>query len=977
MESEAHYAIIAKRQFVRGIFLLLFFVVSLVFRVGASDLALDPEEADWVAKHKVLRIGVTPDWPPFEYIDKNGDYRGLSADFIRLVTESLGIKLEIVSADDSWDVVMKKLKNKELDGVGSIFVSEARRPYINFSHPYVDVPHLIIVREKDESFARMEDLNGRKLAYMRGWVCQEFIERDYPGIRLSLSPALEGMIGQVLLGTSDAGLIDFASLAYYSRLHNLSGLKVAMISPYAPKLAFGFPESDKVAAALFDKAMAAVPEEKLEQIKDKWLRGPDTNARKFKIALQSLAGIAFIALLVFFWNVLLQRRVAERTKALEKEIEQNRRQAVAIKESEGKIRAIFDQTLQFIGLLTIDGTLIEANKSSMEFVKGEPEDLIGRKFWETPWWSHSAELQAKLKESIEQVAQGAIIRFESTHKDFNGKIHYIDFSLKKYQDEFSRIDYLIAEGHDISQEHESLMSLKDSEERFRLLFESSPDPCWLIQDEKFIECNVSAMILFGFKAKDDFLGLHPAALSPEYQPDGQLSYAVANEIMAKGLAKGVVRFEWEHKRLDGSIFPVEITLSSVMLKGKLALYCIGRDLTERRKAEQESKRLQEQFLQAQKMESIGRLAGGVAHDFNNLLTGIRGFTELILFEPDLPESVCEMLNEISKAGISATALTRQLLAFSRKQIFEPHIINLNELVLHLQKLLVRLLGEDVTLKLSLNKDLGSCFADPGQIEQVLVNLSVNARDAMPGGGILILETANVYFDESVELDVPLAPGQYLMLAVSDNGTGMTEEVKKHMFEPFYTTKESGKGTGLGLATVYGVVRQSGGNIVVYSEPGHGTTFKIYLPRVSGDAEIMKVEADEIQNGNGELIILAEDEALLRNLVTRGLPEFGYRVIAFADGNSALEWLKDTSECPAMLVTDVVMPGINGRQFADKVQEARSGLPTLFVSGYTEDAIVSHGILQNDIKFLAKPFSISTLAAKIGAILAEAARVKIG
>jgi CheY-like chemotaxis protein len=329
-----------------------------------------------------------------------------------------------------------------------------------------------------------------------------------------------------------------------------------------------------------------------------------------------------------------------------------------------------------------------------------------------------------------------------------------------------------------------------------------------------------------------------------------------------------------------------------------------------------------------------------------------------------------MLTEIDKAGMSATALTRQLLAFSRKQIFEPKTISLNDLIIHLQKLLTRLIGEDIKLKLNLSPELGSCFADPGQMEQVLVNLVVNARDAMANGGTVLIETANIYFDESLaEMHAPLTTGQYLMLAVSDTGSGMSEEVKRHLFEPFFTTKAQGKGTGLGLATVYGVIRQTGGNVVVYSEPGHGTTFKIYLPRVARDAETLVRNEVEVERGNGELILVAEDEELLRNLVMRGLPEFGYRVAAFADGRSALEYLQSAdSEWPVLLVTDVVMPEMNGRELAERVNELNPQLPVLFISGYTQDAIVTHGILQQEIRFLAKPFSVSTLAAKIGSII---------
>lgn len=951
------------------------FIILIIFSSNCANasqepLNLTPEESAWIASHTIMKIGITPDWPPFEFLDEQGNYLGLSADLVRLVAGKLGIQLKIISASDPWNIVLQKLRNGELDAVASVFISENRKDFVNFSLPYVEVPHVVIIRDKGKPFLSLEELNNHRLAYMRGWVCQELLEKDYPQIKLSLNDNLEGMIGQVLLGTADAGLIDLASLSYYSQKHNLSALKVAFKSPYAPRLAFGFPAKDKLSANLFDKVIRTTAPEEIEKIKTKWLRAPDTTSESITKALQGLALIATLALFILLWNLLLRKKVKERTTLLENEIEQNRQQALALEESERKIRAFFNQTLQFIGLLSRDGKLLEANSSSLEMIKTTPEEVIGRNFWDTQWWKHSQELQAKLKNAIEQANNGKTIAFTSTHKDFRGKMRYVDFSLKPYFDKSGTIIYLIAEGRDMTQQYESMVSLKESEERFRLLFESSPDPCWLIQNEKFIECNVATGVLFGFTSKDDFFGLHPAEISPPRQSDGSDSYTAANARMKEAVDNGVARFEWQHRRKDGSLFPVEITLSAVTLNGKMALYCIGRDLTQKHKDEEDRKKLEQQFMQAQKMESIGRLAGGVAHDFNNLLTAIRGFTELILFEPDLPENVRNMLGEIDKAGTSATSLTRQLLAFSRKQMFEPRAININELVLHLQKILTRLVGADVKLKMLLNEELGTCLADPGQIEQVLVNLVVNARDAMPKGGTIIIETANVFFDKSMaEQHDSIKPGEYLMIAVSDNGSGMDENTKKHLFEPFFTTKEQGKGTGLGLATVYGIVKQSGGDILVYSESGHGTTFRIYLPRVAGHAETIIDETIELTKGNGELILVAEDEELLRQLVIQGLPKFGYRVNAFADGKLAIDYLLDhNSEQPAMIITDVVMPNMNGTELVEAVRKISPALPVLFISGYTQDAISTQGILREDIQFITKPFSVTTLAEKIARIL---------
>jgi PAS domain S-box-containing protein len=391
---------------------------------------------------------------------------------------------------------------------------------------------------------------------------------------------------------------------------------------------------------------------------------------------------------------------------------------------------------------------------------------------------------------------------------------------------------------------------------------------------------------------------------------------------------------------------------------------IGEDITEHQ-------RLEEQFRQAQKMEAVGRLAGGVAHDFNNLLTVITSYSTLLLDDMGAADSRREDLEEIRKAATGAAGLTRQLLAFSRQQVLEPKVLDLNAVVAGAGKMLQRLIGEDVALVTVLAPDLGSVKADPGQIEQVIMNLAVNARDAMPDGGKLTIETVNVELgDAYTQEHRPVSPGPYVLLSVSDTGTGMDESTKAHLFEPFFTTKEKGKGTGLGLATVYGIVKQSGGFIWVYSEPGHGTTFKMYLPRVNEPAmDLHQGQTPESVRGT-ETILLAEDAAGVRAVAREVLKRNGYAVIEAADGQAALALAAAHAGPIHLLVTDVIMPEMSGRQLADRLREGRPELKVLFVSGYTDDAIVRHGILEPGIAFLQKPFTPESLARKVRAVLDE-------
>jgi signal transduction histidine kinase/DNA-binding response OmpR family regulator len=381
-------------------------------------------------------------------------------------------------------------------------------------------------------------------------------------------------------------------------------------------------------------------------------------------------------------------------------------------------------------------------------------------------------------------------------------------------------------------------------------------------------------------------------------------------------------------------------------------------------------RLEAQLFQAQRLESIGRLAGGVAHDFNNLLTAITGYSQMLLQQLETQSPMRGKLDLIKKAADRASALTGQLLAFSRKQLLQPQVLELNDLIANIDKMLRRIIGEDVELVTMFGHNIGRIKADPTQLEQVMLNLVVNARDAMPNGGKIVMETLGVELDEAyARRHVGVTPGRYVMLAVSDRGCGMDAEVLKHIFEPFYTTKKRGKGTGLGLSTVYGIVKQSGGNIWVYSETGQGTTFKIYLPQVDDEAkEIQHEELPVEVSGGSETVLLAEDEEFVRNFVRDVLQKYGYTVLEAQHGSEALRIGLQHSGPIHLLLTDVVMPRMSGQQLAKQMATLHPKVKVLYMSGYTESAIVHHGVLDSHAAFVQKPFTGEALARRVRDIL---------
>jgi CheY-like chemotaxis protein/two-component sensor histidine kinase len=371
------------------------------------------------------------------------------------------------------------------------------------------------------------------------------------------------------------------------------------------------------------------------------------------------------------------------------------------------------------------------------------------------------------------------------------------------------------------------------------------------------------------------------------------------------------------------------------------------------------------------MEAIGQLAGGVAHDFNNLLTVIMSYSSLLLSDVGANDAVKGDIQEISNAAERAAALTRQLLAFSRKQVLQMRAVNVNTVVMDVEKMLRRLIGEDISLSTHLNPDLALINADPGQLEQVLINLAVNARDAMPDGGALTITTDNAELtEEHGERHLGASAGKYIMLAVTDNGSGMTKEVQQRLFEPFYTTKGVGKGTGLGLATVHGIVKQSGGDVYVYSELDHGTTFKVYFPRLTKavEAVIATAEYRTTAPRGSETVLLAEDDEALRALGARVLGALGYNVLVARTGAEALRIVAEYQGAIDMIATDVVMPEMNGSQLVARVLDARPGIRVLFMSGYTDDEVMRRGVIDGQTAFLQKPFTPDLLAHKVREVL---------
>jgi two-component system, cell cycle sensor histidine kinase and response regulator CckA len=541
-----------------------------------------------------------------------------------------------------------------------------------------------------------------------------------------------------------------------------------------------------------------------------------------------------------------------------------------------------------------------------------------------------------------------------------------------YKDPLGR-EFVVAVARDVTKQKQTEQALRESEELMRLVIDTTPAHIFVKnRDGKFLLVNKMAAESHGLTPRE-MLGkneLQLAGGSKDKLEQIRKFLADDQEIIDSQKPK----FIPEEPLLlsDGTTQWLQTTKIPLTLKGK-SDYVLGVaiDITGRKNAQDELKKKNEMLVQSQKMEAVGRLAGGIAHDFNNLLTAIIGYGELLKMNRSLDAESQQGVEEVLKSAKRAANLTQQLLAFSRKQVLQPKIVNLNNLIAEIQAMLRRVIGEDIELIVKQEPDLGKVKADPGQIELVIMNLVVNARDAMPNGGKLTIETRNVYRDDDVcKTHFSLKQGDYVRLSVNDSGVGMSEETQKHLFEPFFTTKERGKGTGLGLSTVYGIVQQSSGSVLVTSDVDKGTTFDIFLPMVREiEDDNREVYVKAAAKGGNETVLIVEDEDVVRNMLSRALTGYGYTVIEAGNGNEALSLLSDRRRSRIdLLITDVIMPEMSGEALARKIVEKDPGVKVLYISGYTNDAVVHHGVLDKGVQFLQKPFTPQSLAAKVLDIL---------
>jgi two-component system, cell cycle sensor histidine kinase and response regulator CckA len=657
--------------------------------------------------------------------------------------------------------------------------------------------------------------------------------------------------------------------------------------------------------------------------------------------------VAFLAVDLLSSNM---RRSLEQSR---QDLAQRVQAEQSLRESEQRLRKLFQ--LHAAAQLIIDpdsGKILDANNAAAEFYGWSTGELTRMSIHQINVLPADA-----VNRAMEKAASKEQTRFEFRHRRADGSIRDVEVFSTRIETAETPLLYSII--HDVTERKRAEELLRQAEERYRLMFESAPLAINITRGTDIIYANPSYLGLFGFSSLDELRRVPPLDLfAPEWREQ------VRENIQHRAQGRPVLNYyEVECLRRDGTRFPILMYLANAIFADGPATVAFTMDITARREAE-------EALRQAQKMETIGQLAGGVAHDFNNMLQVIISYSEMALEKVGAAQPQHGYIGEVLRAAHRSADFTGQLLAFARKQTVNPRVLDLNGAVANARQMIHRMIGEEIELAWLPGRNVGKLKIDPAQVDQILANLAANARDAIGGVGTVTIQTERVTFSESFCAEHSgFMPGDFAMLAVADDGSGMDRETQQHLFEPFYTTKKPGKGTGLGLATVYGIVKQNNGFIITHSNPGEGTTFRVFLPRAEEAGEIGLPEARTArQPGGTETVLVVEDEPAIRELVREGLAQLGYKVF---DAGSPVEAVRMSAERAGqiqLLITDVVMPQMNGRQLAERISAESPGVKCLYMSGYTQDVIAHRGVLEGGMSFIAKPFTVARLAAKVREVL---------
>lgn len=926
-------------------------IIALFFLKGATAEAatLPP------AGSATLRVVTDNNYPPYVFLDGNGAIQGILVDQWRLWQKKTGVQVEIVATD--WGNAQQRMKAGEFDVIDTTFETAERLTWLDFGKPYARIEVPAFFENHISGITDIDSLKGFIVAVKEGDAAIDLLYRHgvhnlvfFKGYEEIVKAAKEHRVNVFVIDKPPA-LYFLYKYGIERRFHESAPFSVGEFHRAVKK-------GNAELLQQVESGFAAITSEELQQIDKKWYGAPLFRSSVVGYLLIGTGILWLLLLSLLFFNRSLRAAVKNRTS----ELELSRAEATRTKD-------------------------LLAQTSRMARVGGwEKYPLTGEVQWSEitrEIMEVDGDFMPSMDNSLsffeEGVARDTIMELESMAREGRGPF---DIELQILSAKGNRRWVRVIGGaelkdgicvrlygtlQDIDARKKTEAALVESEERLRFLVKNSSDSLVIVDADgrqRFV--SPAAERITGFPVGE----LQGRGIDTIIHPEDIGAVRAAwNEAVAHPEKTVTVQYRHIHKTRQW-VYSEAIAQSFLAEPAINGVIASVRDITGHKKAEEDSRKLQQQLTQAQKMESVGRLAGGVAHDFNNMLSVILGHAELALARTDTSQPLFANLQEISKAARRSADLTRQLLAFARRQTIAPKVLDLNETVEGMLKMLRRLIGEDIDLTWLPGENLGPIKIDPSQIDQMLANLCVNARDAIADTGKVTITTAVAAFNQAYcQTHLDYLPGEYIQLTVSDNGAGMDSETLANLFEPFFTTKELGKGTGLGLATVYGIVKQNEGFIHVASTPGQGTTFNIYLPRhAAGEGPTRRESARPAPPGH-ETILLVEDEPMILDVTRTMLTLQGYNVLAALTPAEAIHLAERHKDHISLLMTDVVMPEMNGRDLAKSVKAICPNLKRLFMSGYTADVIAHHGVLDDGVYFIQKPFTIQDLAAKIREVLA--------
>ncbi|MDY6790317.1 MAG: PAS domain S-box protein [Thermodesulfobacteriota bacterium] len=922
------------------------------------SVQLTDHERKWLSQHRTIKIAPDPFFPPIDWIDDKGHYGGISADFIQIVKKKTGINFKVIKCKN-WDEVLEKAKSREVDAIPAAAQTPERSKYLTFSEPHIILPGVIITRTKVSGDITLEDLSTMKVSVVKAYLWQEFLENDFPTMKLDLVNDLQEGLRKVALGISDALVATLPVALYYIEKEGITNLRVAGETGYYTRLSFASRKDWPELNVIVKKALDQISPSRKEEILGKWIHLEEKSLFKQKefwlTILVIVGGCGLIVVGIALWNRSLRRRVDQRTGELKKELIQRVQAEEALRESEEKYRLLIENQTDLIVKVDSDGRFEFVSPSYCEMFNKTEEELIGQRFMPLV---HKDDQQntEKAMEALYQPPYTAYMEQRAATKDGWKWLAWVDTAML---DENENVVSIIGVGRDINNRKQIEEALQESEDKFRTFFNLSPQCIAITEADTGKLVNVNDMFCeLTQYPRDEIIGKSTIEIGLYSVNDRD---RLINEVYRSGESRGL---KMDFKTKDGSILNTLMFAKLLRVKEEKFIFTIFVDITRQQK-------LEAQLQQAEKMESIGTLAGGIAHDFNNILFPMFGYLEMMLGDVPQDSPLHESLEKVFNGAKRARDLAKQILTFSRQKDHEMKPLKVHLVIKEALHLVESFLPSTIEISQSIKTDCGPVMADPTRIHQIVMNLCTNAFHAMEDtGGKLTINLKEVELVSKDIKDPAITPGPHICLTVADTGPGMAQSTIGRIFDPYFTTKKEGKGTGLGLSVVHGIVKSHGGQISVVSEPGKGSEFHVYLPLIKPGREAAKGETDTPVQKGDERILLIDDQGTIIQMEKKMLERLGYHVVPYTSSVDALEAFKKNSQRYDLVITDMTMPKMTGEQLAEEISKIRADIPVILCTGFSkmmsEEKAESLGIKG----FLMKPVVMKDLSNMIRRVLDE-------